>query len=87
MNLPIYIRATFSPQKRDDLHDDGCLPIGHRGVWESTRVIDEGPYAGQREWSPATLGRWVPDCDLADRESATRQDFNAEALRAQGVTN
>lgn len=75
--LPTWMRATFQPEDTSDLLP-GPPAIGHRGVWESFGPLPSGPYEGQLAWSPATPGRWVPDCDLVDREAADWGAFRSE---------
>ncbi len=65
------VRATFQPQRTDDLKPEAWPLVGKRFVFEAALRCDpEGPYAGQWEcWfvDPETAG-WVPECDLADIE-------------------
>lgn len=78
--FPLYVWATFRPSVMADLRH-GNIPIGFRGVWESTGYVKAGQYAGQREWSAAAGGPWVPDCDLTYRQAATWLEYCAERDR------
>lgn len=74
------VRATFRPQRTDDLKPEGFAAIGWRGLWDATWVV-EAPshYAGEwammprdEDGSPVGDGlprfAWTPLCDLADVE-------------------
>lgn len=65
------VRATFQPQRTDDLAPGVAEHIGARMEWEAGWIQEEGAYAGQWAFLPrdrsTNLG-WVPACDLADVE-------------------
>lgn len=62
------IRATFTPQRTDDLRYGAEKCIGWEGEWTACWIIEDGDYEGQWAMSPDREKpwpmAWVPLCDL-----------------------
>lgn len=76
-----YIRATFQPQRTDDLKPD-IPPIGTRTVWKLFGEMETGPYAGMLQWLHPSGYPWMPSCDLVDCEPASYEEW-WELVRAE----
>ena len=73
------VRATFKPQRTDDLKPGVADWIGWAGLWMANGLADpDGPYAGQMGFSIDTETMldqklcppwsWMPECDLEIHE-------------------
>lgn len=68
------VRATFAPDRTDDLVPGAAEWIGRTQEWQNTGPIEQGPYEGEDSWAPYwTPGNqpdecppfaWVPARDL-----------------------
>ena len=73
------VRATFKPQRTDDLKPGVADWIGWNGLWMAKGIADpDGAYAGQMGFSIDTKTMldqelyppwsWMPECDLEIHE-------------------
>ena len=70
-NRPGYLeerRATFTPERTDDLQPAALAAVGTTTTWRYDGLVEDGPYKGERrwthhDWDEPFIG-WSPERDL-----------------------